>query len=224
MKNLNKILSILLVLSLAACMLIGFTACTEPEEDPCTAHVDDDKNGKCDKCGETVEPVGDGKVDYTVTVKDDNGDAVEGATVVIYLQGVAEKGEADTDADGKVTFRLKEGSYSAAVVSAPIEYGFDEDEKVNLANNAATITLEKLPTYTIYVKNASGQAIEGAEVQLCTEDDCRLPKLTDADGKVVYVDVEGTFKAKVLAADGYVLDGQYHYLVNGEVTIVLAAQ
>ena len=223
MKNFKKILSLILVLSLGLCMVLGFTACGDPEEadDPCTSCSDEDKDGKCDKCGETV---GDGKVDYTVTVKDEDGNAVEGATVVIYLNGVSERGEAVTDDEGKVTFRLKEGSYSAAVVDASAEYLYDEDEKIALTGNAATITLELTPSYTIYVKDANGQAIVGASVQLCTENDCRAAKTTDAEGKAVYYDVEDTYKAKVLEADGYVLDGEYHYLTNGTVTIVLNAQ
>ena len=226
MKNFKRILALLLVLSLGACMIFGMTSCTEPEtpEDPCTEHVDDNKDGKCDKCEADVEPAGDGKVDYVVTVTDEEGNPVEGATVVIYLNGLVERGEETTGADGKATFRLKEDSYSAAVVDAPVEYTYDEEAKVNLVNNAATIRVEQLPTYTIYVKDANGQAVVGASVQLCTDTDCRSPKTTDAEGKVVYYDVEATYKAKVLSADGYVLDGEYHPLSNGTVTIVLQAE
>ena len=223
MKNFKRILAILLVLALGVCMIVGMTSCTEPETDPCTTHVDNDSNGKCDNCDEPVEPHGDGKVDYVVTVKDEDGNAVGGATVVIYLNGLSERGENVTDAEGKVTFRLKEGNYSAAVVDAPAEYTFDE-EMVALTNNAATITVEKLPAYTIYVKDTNGQAIAGVSVQLCTDTDCRSPKTTDAEGKVVYYDVEATYKAKVLDAAGYVLDNEYHYLVDGVVTIVLQAE
>ena len=223
MKNFKRILAILLVLALGVCMAVALTSCTEPETDPCTTHVDNDSNGKCDNCDEPVEPQGDGKVDYVVTVKDEDGNAVGGATVVIYLNGLSERGENVTDAEGKVTFRLKEGNYSAAVVDAPAEYTFDE-EMVALTNNAATITVEKLPAYTIYVKDINGQAIAGVSVQLCTDSDCRSPKTTDAEGKVVYYDVEATYKAKVIDAAGYVLDNEYHDLVDGVVTIVLQAE
>ena len=226
MKNFKKILALLLVLSIWACMIFGMTSCTEPEntDTPCTEHADTDNNGKCDKCEADVEPAGDGKVDYVVTVTDEDGNPVEGATVVIYLNGLVERGEEDTGADGKATFRLKEGSYSASVVYASAIYTYDEEEKINLVNNAATIEIEKLPAYTVYVVDENGQAIVGASVQLCTENDCRSPKDTDADGKAVYYDVEATYKAKVLEADGYVLDGEYHYLTDGVVTITLQAQ
>ena len=225
MKNFKRMLAILLVLALGVCMTVGMTSCTEPEEEKelCESCTDVHNDGKCDVCGNDIEPAGDGKVDYVVTVKDEDGNAVGGATVVIYLNGLSERGENVTDAEGKVTFRLKEGNYSAAVVDAPAEYTFDE-EMVALTNNAATITVEKLPAYTIYVKDINGQAIAGVSVQLCTDTDCRSPKTTDAEGKVVYYDVEATYKAKVLDAEGYVRDNEYHYLVDGVVTIVLEAQ
>jgi hypothetical protein len=230
MKNFKKIFVLLLVLSIGASMIFGMTSCTEPEntDTPCTEHADTDGNGKCDKCEADVEPAGDGKVDYVVTVTDEDGNPVEGATVVIYLNGLSERGEENTGADGKVTFRLKEGSYSASVVSAPSIYTYDEEAKIELVNNAATIEIEKLPAFTIYVVDANGQAVSGVEVQLCsTTDRCLTPQLTDESGKVVYYAVEDSYKAKI--TDSYAKDHghsnyDYKLLADGQVTLTLQAQ
>ena len=198
----------LLVLMLAFGMVMGLAACGDPDpEDP-----------------EQPEQPGDGKVGYTVTVKDQDGAAVVGAIVEIYLQGVASKGEGETDANGQATFRLKEDSYKAAVVDAPLGYSFDEGVKVELKNGAATLSVEKLPSYTVNVVNEAGEAVVGAEVQLCDDEGCRLPKFTGNDGKVVFTEVESNYKAQILAAAGYVIDSRYHYF-NGqyEITVVLVA-
>ena len=57
MKNLKKILFILLAFALA----LSLFSCGG--KDPCKTHTDDDEDGKCDKCGETVKeettPAGD---------------------------------------------------------------------------------------------------------------------------------------------------------------------
>ena len=58
MKNLKKILFIFLALTLAFCLF----ACGGGD-DPCKTHSDENEDGKCDKCGETVKeeqtPAGD---------------------------------------------------------------------------------------------------------------------------------------------------------------------
>ena len=49
----RKMLAVLLLLSL---LCLSLVACgNTPAEDPCTEHVDEDGDGKCDKCGETVQ-------------------------------------------------------------------------------------------------------------------------------------------------------------------------
>ena len=52
MNNLKKILFLLIVLTLTFCM---FSCDSGDGNDPCTSHVDENKDGKCDKCGEKTE-------------------------------------------------------------------------------------------------------------------------------------------------------------------------
>ncbi len=54
-----KILSKLLILLVVVAILVGSIAACTPAptpDEPCTEHVDSDNNGKCDECGEDVEP------------------------------------------------------------------------------------------------------------------------------------------------------------------------
>ena len=222
MNNLKKILSVLLVLSLAVATLFAITSCGG-DKDPCTTHVDADGDKKCDNCEADMpaEDPDDGKATYTVTVKDDEGNAVVGAVVEIYLDGIVRRGETETDAGGVATFKLDEGNYSAAVVDVPAGYDFEE-EKVALTGGAVTLEVSKLLTYTVYVKDAAGNAIANASVQLCEDESCRMPKTTDANGKVEFTEARGEYKAKVLSINGTEITDEYHYLVNGSVTIVIA--
>ena len=223
MNNLKKILSVLLVLALAVSTVISITSCGG-DKDPCTTHVDANSDKKCDNCEADMpaEDPDDGKATYTVTVKDDEGNAVVGAVVEIYLGGIVGIGEAETDANGKATFRLDEGNYSAAVVEVPAGYVFEEDTKVELKNGAVTLEVSKLLTYTVYVVDAAGNAVANASVQLCEDESCRMPKTTDATGKVEFTEAAGEYKAKVLSINGTEITDEYHYLVNGSVTIVIA--
>ena len=223
MNNLKKILSVLLVLSLAVATLFAITSCGG-DKDPCTMHIDADGDKKCDKCEADMPPEepGDGKATYTVTVKDDEGNAVVGAVVEIYLDGIVRRGETETDANGVATFKLDEGNYSAAVVEVPAGYNFEEDAKEALKNGAVTLEVSKLLTYTVYVTDADGNAIANASVQLCEDESCRMPKTTDASGKVEFTEAAGEYKAKVLSINGTEITDEYHYLENGSVTIVIA--
>ena len=211
MKNFKRIMSLLLVLALAFSAVFALGACEKP---------DDPDNGD--------DPAaGDGKTDYTVYVKDEDGNAVSGVTVEILLGGLVSRGSADTDAAGKVSFRLKaeDDPYFAAISNAPVGYEFSEDA-VELKNNTATLEVEKLPTYTVYVKNEAGAPIAGVEVQMCDDAGCRLPKTTDAEGKVEFVYAESNFKAQLKnpKIDGYVANSEYHYFTDYVTTITLVAE
>lgn len=158
---------------------------------------------------------------YTVTVKNTEGNAVEGATVQLFLDGIVPmKSPVATDSEGKVSFKLEKGNYSAKVITVPNGYVAPE-AAVTLKDNAAEVILSEYPSYTVYVKNADGVAIAGAQVQLCSETGCQFPKATDADGKVVFNYVADNYKALVLEAEGYVVTDEYFPLENNEVTIIL---
>ena len=213
MKNLRKILSILLILALSVCTLALFTSCSD---------------GNTETPG--PEQNGDEKTTYTVTVKDKSGNAISGAKVQLLLENVAPMGSTvTTGADGKAVFKLKTaGQYYAKVTEAPADYVLNTTN-VKLVNDAATVVLENAvpnPVYTVYVKDASGNPIAGAAVQICSlSGACQLPKLTDAEGKIESSLIEDSYKAIVISApDAYEVSADYSYIDNYTVTIVLEAK
>ena len=218
MKNLKKLISILLILSLVACMSLALVSCSG----------DGEGEGSGDGEGEgSGDGAGDGKITYTVTVKDMTGNAVKGVKVQLKLDNVAPIGsEVTTGEDGVATFRVKnEGSYYACVTSAPAGFILPTTG-TKLVDNAATVTLEKLPEYTVYVKDASGNPIAGVGVQICSlSGACQLPKNTDSDGKIVSNLERGDYQAKIVSApQGYEFTDEYFLLVNNTVTVVLQAK
>ncbi len=213
MKSIKNLLLILLVLTLSLGMMLSLASCGG-EENP-----------------EGQEPggaEGDGKTDYTVTVKDKEGNLVSGAKVEILLDGVAPVGSAETTgADGKAIFKIKDTSktYHAKVTKAPEGYKASS-ATVKLENFAATVEIEKLPVYTVYVKDASGNPIAGAAVQICSlAGACQLPKLTDSEGKIASPLESGDYKAMIVGApEEYAYTDDYFVLVGNTVTIVLQAK
>ncbi len=216
MKSLKKLMSVLLLLSLTLCMAFALVSCGGGNEP-----------GGSGEGGGDTPGADDGKITYTVTVKDSAGNLVSGAKVQLLLDGVAPMGsEVTTGADGLATFKIKnEGEYYAKITYVPA--GFDSPTvNTKLVNNAATVTLEKLPVYTVYVKDASGNPIAGVMVQICDATGaCQLPKPTDSNGKLESALKSDTYKAKVVSApDAYAYTDDYFTLTDNTVTIVLQAK
>ena len=212
MKNLKKLLSAILILSLALCMTLTLVSCGG------------DSGGGGGNTDGGGSGTSDEKSTHTVTVKDTVGNAVSGVKVQLLLNGELPLGDAKTtDADGKAGFSPKnEGKYYVKVTSVPAGYDIPQSS-VEFVNNAAAIVLEKLPVYTVYVKDAGGNPIVGAAVQICDASGaCQLPKNTDSEGKIESALKSDTYKAKVVSAPaGYVFTEDYFYLENNTVTIVL---
>lgn len=115
-----KTLSKLLLLMLSVCMVFSLCACGEaPAGDTEPPASDEDPTS-------TDAPADDGKVTYTVTVTDENGDPVVGAVVQL-CEGSTCK-PAATDADGKAVYRTAEADYKVSVTQAPEGYAADETE------------------------------------------------------------------------------------------------
>ena len=90
----------------------------------------------------------------------------------------------------------------------------------------------KATAYTIYVKDASGNAIEGVLIGICTYDEttgekgaCKQPVATDANGKVVFNETEGVY---VLNDDTfsstYTAQTKYVFKAYGDYPVVLLAK
>ena len=216
MRNLRKLISVLLVLSLALCAALTLVSCGGGGESAGS------ENG-----GGNTPGTEDTKITYTVTVKDAAGNAVKGAKVQLKLDNVAPIGtEAVTGDDGVATFSVKsEGNYFACITYAPTGFILPASG-TKLVDNAATVTLDKLPEYTVYVEDASGNPISGVGVQICSlSGACQIPKMTDADGKIVSNLERDDYQAKIVSAPAaYNYTDAYYLLENNTVTIVLEAK
>ena len=89
--------------------------------------------------------------------------------------------------------------------------------------------------YTIYLKDANGNAIANQSIGICHYDEngnqigCLLPKNTDADGKVVFdandgADEEKVWKINQDTIDSYTPQETYEFTSFGEYTVVLIAK
>ena len=112
-----------------------------PAEDECTEHIDADGDYLCDECGAAVIPKAPAQVDVTFTVKDDDGDALAGVTIILSHK---EKDEynlttAATDADGKITAKVYVGEYH-------VFYDYDTDTLGYYLTDTSEITVSETTT------------------------------------------------------------------------------
>ena len=144
MKKTNKLVALLLALLLLFGAMAGtLSSCGDPEEDdPCTEHVDSDKDGKCDKCDEKVEPASKEKTTYTISVKTAGGMPLEGVTTVIYADETLDvmNGYASTGADGIATLSLYP-SNSYAIELNGVPDGYNTAAYYTFTGTSAVITL-----------------------------------------------------------------------------------
>ena len=125
MKKLALILALLMSLS---CLLM---ACDTPAPDTDTTVAETDAPTEAPST----------KVTYTVTVKDQNGDPVEGAAV----QMCDDKGckmPAATNAEGVVTFTYDPSNYHVTIVECPAGYTADPEQAFYFEGEATELTVE----------------------------------------------------------------------------------
>ena len=135
-------------------------------------------------------------IEYTVTVKDNKGNAISGVAVKLNQDITI-----TTDANGVAKTTLPKGNY-IVVVNAPSGYKADATEYIMTQyDKDLVITLEKTQvvskTYTIKVVDESGNAIAGANVSLGGQ-----TVKTDASGNASFTLEEGNYTANV-GASGY---------------------
>ena len=116
MKEITKLLAVILVL----CMAIALCACGKKSEEPAVTTTEA-------PAGTTEEPIptttvkpDDGKVTYTVTVQDENGNPIVGA--VVQLCKDVNCNPNVTGADGVATYSLAEDTYKVSFVVMPTGY------------------------------------------------------------------------------------------------------
>lgn len=213
----KKIISIILALALTVTALLVLASCGGATE--CNDHKDDNNDGICDTegCGKAVEkkPETTGfTVSYEVTVTDTEGNAIEGAVVVITSKFDPSE-EATTGADGKATLKLEfdedPGFFKAYAVVKSVPEGYEIPDRVLIEEGKAAVEVEEavVPTeFTVRLVDAEGNAIKlpGITVQIC-QSTCLEAGATDENGelKKAFVPEDAEFKIKLtnLETNGY---------------------
>ena len=80
-------------------------------------------------------------------------------------------------------------------------------------------------TYTVTVVDESNAPLEGVIIQFCDDANCKMPVVTDAEGKVTVEYDESNYHITVTEAEGYTFEAQYDF-EDGEtdLTITLKAE
>ena len=130
MKTWKKWLTAILATCCVSGMALGMTACGDDGDDG-------DGGGN-----EAVIQ----EVDYTIIVKDKDGNAIADAELTL-MKGEQEIVVATTDADGKITGTVEEGAYVVHVASLPEGYLADEyiiDFVISASNNTLNVAVENV--------------------------------------------------------------------------------
>lgn len=81
-------------------------------------------------------------------------------------------------------------------------------------------------TYTVKVVDANGAPVEGAAVQFCDDNGCRMPVPTNAEGIVALTEAESNFHVTLASVPaGFAADTTEYYFDGAlELTITLQAE
>ena len=194
----KKILAILLSLSLILCGIFTFFSCND--DDNTDGDQNNDSNNGDDENEDEVK-----KVKYTVSVEDEDGNAVVGA--VVEIESIEHgKSNVTTGDDGKAELELTEtvlGVY-ANIKSLPEGYGKGSAKEIVFkSSTTADFTVVKQVKYSAKVVDGSGAALAGIEVQVCVGDVCNTPITTDANGEAYYY-INPTDEAVKLQINGLI--------------------
>lgn len=216
-----KIFSLILVLIMAFSTVLVLSSCSndEPPENP--------KN---------PEENGD-KTTYTISVVDKAGAPVKDAVCYVSIDGVA-KEEKTTDSNGKAEWELVAGKVATVTLkSVPAQYnkgGANATTDILLSSGATSYTFEvtKLLAFTLRLVDTDGNAVVGANVQICYGESgtCYKPANTDEYGEyTVYLSTDLLVKAKINSVPaGYTnpTGDEYTYFESGsfelEITVPAA--
>ena len=169
---------------------------------------------------------------YTVTVKDQNGAAVPGASITLSINGT-EVEEKLTDASGKVSFLTNPGVVVKALVnSVPDGYDIGDTSVYTFDANATDLVIDgavKLVDYKIVVKDQFGNVVEGANVQVCaitasgSTGVCATPIDTDENGVAIFaMKPAAGFKAQINSVpEGYAITSETATYAEGETEITI---
>lgn len=168
----------------------------------------------------------DTKIDYTVTVKDDKGQVMEGVQLLVtgtYLDHEEKEQTVNetikTDAEGVATVKLIPSNYE---VSVRLPEGYKaEVTKFELTAEKPTyeVTLSEviivMKNYTVLVEDTMGTPVPGALVSFGGK-----AGTTDASGKVIFELEEGTYSVFISVPTGYECDTPSASFAEGETELV----
>lgn len=229
MKNFKKILTFLL----AVCMIVSVFALSS------CGNSNDDNNGN-DKTNSGNNNTNTNKT-YTVTIVDGDNNPVKDAKV-IFTNGTTFTQPVATDANGKASAELADGTIS--VMLSKIPDGFEKPDKVSApyagtyhgvfasGSTELTVELEKKASgkveYTITVIDNNDEAVEGMEIQLCPGGVCLATNyFTNEDGEITVEIAPGDeVHIKLHELSGYTLpaadaDGYHAVIAADETEIVI---
>lgn len=107
-----------------------------------------------------------------------------------------------------------------ANVSVNIES--DETVSVPVADNSSAAPDDGKVTYTVTVVDGSDNTpIEGIIIQFCDDENCKLPLVTDDEGKAIAEYEESNYHITITEAEGYAYDAEY-YFEDGETEITIS--
>lgn len=131
MKNLKKVLAVLLALG----MLFCFCACGGNDDDKTTTTTTTTTENNQTEDNNTVENKG-----FKVTVVDEDGNAVSGVMVQLCKDACV---PAKTDDNGVATFNIEvTDGYKLSVMSCPAGYEYTGEAEIYLEDGATEYTLE----------------------------------------------------------------------------------
>lgn len=211
MNFLKKISAMMLIVAMVACVMCG-----------------------CGNDAQNTESTGGSgntaDTSYTVTVVDQNGNPV--ANVIMQLTD-AEGGTqlAVTDATGVVT-ATSVTYVSVTLSSIPNGYSSDVDVVEFGSEKDLVITLQADEvvstdiTYTVTIVDQNGKPVPGVTLQLCDDENCKLPVVTDESGTASCTYEEADYHVSLTEIpDGYSSEEtSFEFGGSTEITIVINAE
>lgn len=212
----KKILAILLALTLALSTMLLVTSCGDNGDEGGNGNGGETGGeGSGEQGGDNTQGGGetDSKVEFKVTVKNQNGEAVAGVGVYVLNSSSVPVSTTPTltGADGVATFSLEDGSYKAMIIGGSgyttdgaTMKDFSSDRTVSFS--VITEEAKETLSYTVKVIDQYGAPVAGVRLQACTESCIPFANATDENGETTQelevTDAEYKVQLNVIP-DGY---------------------
>lgn len=228
MTTLKKILSLILVICMLACVF-SLTACggkNKGNEGENNNETEGNNGGNSGNEATTKT--------FTVTVLDGDNNPVEGVKLI--LTDNKTYPSVTTGNDGKASAEFADGS-TVSVMVATVPSGYVKPTATSgvyhgaFAKNSTELTLrvekerDNKVEYTVKVVDQNGDAVVGISVQLCYNGICAPAVATNADGEITTkLAADTVVDVKLYAIDGYTLpaaNANGYHATSGETEIII---